>query len=57
MKSNDVIENAVVILKEVSNIVLGTNSDGTPRSIIDAKLALEKSRRKRAKKIKNKRRT
>ncbi len=36
-------------LKTVSEITLGQNKDGRPRSIVDAKLALDKSRRKEQK--------
>ena len=46
----DKVEVVMGAVKDLSSIVLGTNDDGTPRSIIDAKLALEKQRRKTLKK-------
>ena len=53
-KIDRIIDGSLRILNDVSNIVLGTNKDGSKRSIIDAKLDLEKSKRKTMKKSKKK---
>lgn len=42
----ETVDEAVKVMREVSNIVLGKKKDGTPRSIVDAKIKLEKSKRK-----------
>lgn len=49
-KLDKVIDNSLKVLNDVSTIVLGKNKDGSTRSIIDAKLELEKARRKSEKK-------
>lgn len=51
IKVDKVIDGSLKVLKDVSTIVLGTNKDGTNRSIIDAKIDLEKQKRKTAKKL------
>ena len=53
-KIDRIIDGSLRILNDVSTIVLGTNKDGSKRSIIDAKLDLEKSKRKTMKKSKKK---
>lgn len=53
MNSDRIIQGATQILHDVSTIILGAKKDGTPRSIIDAKIDLEKAK---AKRHKNKRR-
>ena len=53
-KIDKIIDGGLRVLNDVSTIVLGKNKDGTNRSIIDAKLELEKSKRKSAKKAKRK---
>lgn len=49
-KIDNVIDNSLKILNDVSTIILGKNKDGSARSIIDAKLEMEKVKRKTEKK-------
>ena len=46
----ETVDSAMTVLREVSTIVLGTKKNGKQRSIVDAKVKLEKERRKSEKK-------
>lgn len=53
-KIDRAVDSGLKILNDLSTIILGKNKDGTNRSIIDAKLEIEKAKRKAAKKKKRK---
>lgn len=48
-QTNPILDGTLTVLNDLSRIVLGAKKDGTPRSIIDAKIDIEKAKRKKKK--------
>lgn len=51
MDSDKVIDNTLKVINDISDIILGRKKDGSRRSIIDAKVKIEKAKKKSHKKI------
>lgn len=49
-QTNPVLDGTLTVLNDLSRIILGSKKDGTPRSIIDAKIDIEKAKAKKYKK-------